>query len=154
MAAETCRRRTAAHSRAARAGPARRGLPFPWSIYSWIDGETATPARIGDLSEFAVDLAAFLVALRGADATGGPQPGRHNFYRGGPLTTYHDETLAAITRLGTAMPSAMCRRIWQDGLDAAWDGSGSGSTGTLPRQPPGARRASGGRYRLRHVRRR
>jgi aminoglycoside phosphotransferase (APT) family kinase protein len=98
------------------------GYPFPWSIYGWIDGDTATPERIGDLAEFAVDVAGFLVALRGVDATGGPGPGRHNFYRGGPLNTYHDETLAAIAELGTAVPADVCRRIWQDGLDAGWDG--------------------------------
>jgi aminoglycoside phosphotransferase (APT) family kinase protein len=33
----------------------------------------------------ASSLAGFLVALRGVDATDGPGPDRHNFFRGGPL---------------------------------------------------------------------
>src|SRR5260221_2625763 len=31
------------------------GYPWSWSIYSWIAGETATPGRIADVSEFAAD---------------------------------------------------------------------------------------------------
>jgi len=103
-------------------GRPAEGYPFPWSVYGWIDGETALAGRIDDLTEFAVDIASFLRALAKADATGGPEPGKHNFFRGGPLTTYHDETLAALATLGDAVPGDTCRRIWQDGLDATWAG--------------------------------
>ncbi|NUR73777.1 MAG: aminoglycoside phosphotransferase family protein [Hamadaea sp.] len=96
--------------------------PFPWSIYGWIDGDLARPDRVRDLTEFAVDVAEFLVALAKADTTGAPGPGEHNFFRGGPLTTYHDETVEAIAKLGDAVPGDFCRRIWQEGLDATWDG--------------------------------
>lgn len=29
------------------------GYPWSWSIYRWLEGETAMPERVGDLQEFA-----------------------------------------------------------------------------------------------------
>jgi aminoglycoside phosphotransferase (APT) family kinase protein len=72
------------------------GFPYPWSVYRWLDGEPAATARIDDLPAFADAVAGFLNALRAIDASDGPPPGRHNFFRGGPLATYEAETLAAI----------------------------------------------------------
>ena len=60
------------------------GFPRPWSIYRWIDGDPATADRIDDLTAFASDLAGFLAALYAIDASDGPAPGKHNFFRGGP----------------------------------------------------------------------
>ncbi len=39
------------------------GYPWSWSIYPWLEGETATLERIADLPEFATTLAHFLTAL-------------------------------------------------------------------------------------------
>ena len=75
------------------------GFPYAWSVYRWLDGELAARAPIGDPPRFAADLAAFLNALGRLDATGGPEPGRHNFFRGGPPATYDRETLEAIEAL-------------------------------------------------------
>ena len=74
-----------------RANPAWDIRP-PWSVYRWLDGEVASEPGIGDLISFATTLAAFLVELQASTPASGPAPGRHNFYRGGPLTTYADET--------------------------------------------------------------
>jgi hypothetical protein len=62
--------------------PLAMGVPtaaylWPWSVYRWIDGVTAEPARIGDLVEFATDLGRFLSALQQIDSTGGPPAGAH-----------------------------------------------------------------------------
>src|SRR6476661_7321914 len=70
------------------------GFPRPWSVYRWLPGEHATMDRVEDLSRFAADLAGFLIALYEIDPAGGPEPGSHNFFRGGPLTTYATETRA------------------------------------------------------------
>src|SRR4051812_13599063 len=70
--------------------------PWHWSVYRWLDGEIATIERIADLPQFATTLAEFLIALQRIDAAGGPPPGRHNFFRGGPLTVYDGETRQAI----------------------------------------------------------
>ena len=100
-----------------------QGYPFPWSVYQWIDADLATTESIRDLTEFATSLAAFLTALSRIDPGDGPAPGNHNFYRGGELTTYHDETLQAIAELGDAVPADLAAEIWQTALDAAWEGT-------------------------------
>ena len=97
------------------------GFPYPWSVYRWLDGELASQAQIDDLSAFASALAGFLTALRRVDATGGPAPGQHNFFRGGPLGTYEEEALQAIDTLGDEIPTAAVRRVWEDAMSTAWD---------------------------------
>jgi aminoglycoside phosphotransferase (APT) family kinase protein len=62
------------------------GYPWAWSVYQWVEGETAA-APVADLSGLAVALGRFLVALQAIDARDGPAPGAHNFHRGGPLAT-------------------------------------------------------------------
>jgi aminoglycoside phosphotransferase (APT) family kinase protein len=69
-------------------GEPASGYPYKWAVYQWIDGDTATPERIGDLVDLARSVAQFLFALQRIDSVEGPRPGPHNFYRGGPLTTY------------------------------------------------------------------
>ena len=117
-------------------GEPGEGYPYAWSIYRWIDGQPATPESIRDLTGFATDLARFLVALQGADATDGPAAGRHNFFRGGPLQTYEEEARAAIADLGDALPGSISERILDDALDAEWSGEpvwfhGDVATGNL-----------------------
>ena len=107
--------------------PVARGLPdldypYPWSIYRWIEGVPAADAVIADETAFAVAVAEFLVALQAADATGGPEHGPHNFFRGGPLTTYAAETEAALAEVGDAVPVEQARAVWTDALAATWTG--------------------------------
>jgi aminoglycoside phosphotransferase (APT) family kinase protein len=96
-------------------------FPYPWSVYRWLDGELASRRRIRNLPSFATTLARFLNALRRVDATGGPAPGEHNFYRGGPLATYEDETLQAIDALGNEVHRDAVRRVWDDAMTTSWD---------------------------------
>jgi aminoglycoside phosphotransferase (APT) family kinase protein len=60
--------------------------------------------------------------LRSVDASGGPAPGRHNFFRGGPLSTYADETLRAIDALRSVIDADAALACWQDAVAAEWDG--------------------------------
>jgi Phosphotransferase enzyme family len=69
------------------------GFPWPWSIYRWTDGAPVTEQTVPDLPQLAADLAGFLAALYRVDPAGGPPPGPHNFFRGGPLAVYDGETL-------------------------------------------------------------
>ena len=94
--------------------------PFPWSIYRWIEGKTATVGRIEDLVEFATTLADFLVALQQIDPTGGPPPGPHNFFRGGSLKVYDAETRQALDALDGQIDTRAAREVWGSALDAAW----------------------------------
>jgi aminoglycoside phosphotransferase (APT) family kinase protein len=97
------------------------GFPYPWSVYRWLEGELASKARIADLTGFATTLAGFLSVLGRIDATGGPEPGQHNFFRGGPLSTYADETHEAIDALGAEVPRDRVERVWEDAMATSWD---------------------------------
>ena len=103
-------------------GQPTEGYPWPWSIYRWLDGETASPARITDLFRFAADLARFLAALQAVDAAGGPAAGPHSFWRGGPLATYDDETRRAIAALAGEIDPRAATATWDAALAAPWPG--------------------------------
>ena len=97
------------------------GYPWEWSIYRWIEGETAAPERIGDLNDFATGLAEFLIALQRIDPTDGPRPGPHNFYRGGSLTNSDAETRQAIAVLKGKLDTEAATEVWDTALKATWD---------------------------------
>jgi aminoglycoside phosphotransferase (APT) family kinase protein len=98
------------------------GYPWPWSVRRWIEGRPATAGRIGDPVVFARDLAAFLVALRGVDATGGPPAGAHSFHRGGDLRVYDAETRSALGVLGDRVDTGVALEVWEHALAATWTG--------------------------------
>jgi aminoglycoside phosphotransferase (APT) family kinase protein len=107
--------------------PVARGVPadgyrFDWSVYEWIDGEPARIDNIDDLTGFADALAAFLVSLQRVDATAGPQPGLHNWFRGGPVQVYDPQMRRALEVLGRRIPRDTVLEIWGTALRAAWDG--------------------------------
>ena len=62
-------------------------------------------------------------ALRQIDPAGGPPPGRHNFFRGGPLTVYDAETRRAIVALEGRIDTGAASAVWEAALGAKWDGS-------------------------------
>jgi aminoglycoside phosphotransferase (APT) family kinase protein len=97
------------------------GYPYRWSVYRWLEGSLTTRERVGDLVAFATDLAGFLRALAAIDATGGPEPGEHNFYRGGPLAYYEREAQEAIERLGDEIPRDAVQRTWADAMATEWE---------------------------------
>ncbi len=97
------------------------GYPYLWSIYGWLDGERASFDRIADPVGFAGDLADFLTALRGIDATDGPQPGVHNWYRGATLRTYDATARGALAELAGHIPVELAAEIWNAALAARWD---------------------------------
>lgn len=104
-------------------GKGRPGLeyPWPWSVNRWIEGETASIDRIADIAEFAKHLASFLNALQSVDATGGPRPGRHNFFRGGELAVYDSETRECIGLLQDVIDPDAATSVWETALDERSD---------------------------------
>ena len=98
------------------------GYPWHWSIYRWLEGENATIERIADLHQFATTLARFLAALWQIDPGGGPPPGQHNFYRGGPLAVYDSETRHAIATLDGKIDTDAATAVWEAALKATWHG--------------------------------
>ncbi|MCZ2827936.1 aminoglycoside phosphotransferase family protein [Modestobacter sp. VKM Ac-2986] len=98
------------------------GLPWPWSVYRWLDGEDAARSPVRDLAALATDLAAFLRALQAIDPAGGPAPGVHNWFRGAPLTHYDDETRQALDVLGDTVDRRAAARVWDTALSTSWRG--------------------------------
>jgi aminoglycoside phosphotransferase (APT) family kinase protein len=99
------------------------GYPWPWSIYRWLDGENVEPTSAANSSVFAADIAAFLAELHGIDPSGGPQPGPHNFYRGGPLSAYDAQVRDSIDRLDSHIDGRAVTEVWESALGSAWLGS-------------------------------
>jgi aminoglycoside phosphotransferase (APT) family kinase protein len=87
-----------------------------------LDGRPATSSNVTSFESLARDLAFFLEALHGIDPTGGPPPGEHNFFRGGPLSTYEQETREAIHVLDGQVDTDSCSRVWDAALAATWSG--------------------------------
>jgi aminoglycoside phosphotransferase (APT) family kinase protein len=102
-------------------GEPDEGYPYRWSVYRWLEGSLASREAIADPVAFATDLAGFLRALAAIDATGGPEPGQHNFFRGGPLGYYEREALEAIERLGDEIPRDAVQRTWADAMASEWE---------------------------------
>ncbi len=96
------------------------GYPWHWSVYRWLEGETAAIGRIADLRQFAISLAQFLTALQRIDVTAGPKPGPDNFFRGGPLTVYDEETRQAIEILDGKIDTDAVTDVWEASLASTW----------------------------------
>jgi aminoglycoside phosphotransferase (APT) family kinase protein len=103
-------------------GAPQTAFPRPWSIYRWLPGRHATVERVADLNLFATDLADFLSDLYRIDAAGGPAPGRHNFFRGGPATTYDAQVRDALSALRGEIDVDAATEVWEAAAAAAWRG--------------------------------
>ncbi|MDG4829294.1 aminoglycoside phosphotransferase family protein [Solwaraspora sp. WMMD1047] len=96
--------------------------PFAWSVYEWIEGRPASFETVADPIGLAEDLADFVGALQRVDATAGPQPGIHNWFRGATLLTYDETARDALADLRGHIDGELALEIWQQALDAKWDG--------------------------------
>ncbi|MGP1283431.1 MAG: aminoglycoside phosphotransferase family protein [Parasphingopyxis sp.] len=96
-------------------------FPWHWSVYGWLDGETAQQAEITDSRKFARSLAQFIRALHRIDSGNGPRPGAHNFHRGGPLMMYDAEARSAIAELADERDAEDAMAIWSAALGSRWD---------------------------------
>jgi aminoglycoside phosphotransferase (APT) family kinase protein len=106
-------------------GEPGEGFPRPWSVYRWLEGETASVERVADREHFAVELAGFLNALHRIDASTGPVAGAHSHFRGGPVSTWDVQTRELLGRLEGRMDVAGGLEVWEAALVAQSD-----------RQPP------------------
>jgi aminoglycoside phosphotransferase (APT) family kinase protein len=100
-----------------------KNYPFNWSIYQWIEGESAQEFAFSniDLEALAGGITQFLNELHTIDAHSGPLPGAHNFYRGGPLSIYDAETTLAIKKLQGFIDTDGATRIWQRAMSSQWN---------------------------------
>jgi aminoglycoside phosphotransferase (APT) family kinase protein len=97
------------------------GYPWPWSIYRWLEGETATIDDIADPKQAAIDLAQFITALQQIDTTGGPLAIDPNG-RGIPLAMRDADTRKAIAALHSVIDVDEATRAWEAALQVSeWD---------------------------------
>mgnify|MGYP002399812845 CR=1 FL=1 len=110
-------------------GHPAEGYPFNWSVCKWLPGASASDAISGsatdfeflDLEQAAIDLAAFIRALRNIDTTGAHQ--RPHGGRGAPLAERDETVRKAIAQLGYRTDSNAVLRSWEESLSApAWSG--------------------------------
>lgn len=94
--------------------------PWRWSVYEWIDGETASEEKIADLPQFARDVGAFLRALQWIDTADGPPAGVRNFFRGGALSHYDAETRDALDLLRPEIDVTAAADLWGAAMAAEW----------------------------------
>ena len=100
-------------------GQPAEGYPFEWSVYEWLPGENAD-GTIYDLDQAAVDLAAFVKALRQIDATDAHL--RPPLDRGAPLAVLDEHARRSITQLGDRIDGDAALRSWEESLGASeWD---------------------------------
>jgi len=98
--------------------------PFVWAVYTWLEGENATPERIGDPRRLVDDLVGFISALQAIDASLGPPPGAHNFLRGAPVRRLDEHVRTTIDVLGSRLDADELTAVWDDSLDAPdWTGA-------------------------------
>ena len=99
------------------------GYPWKWSIYRWLEGDTAAVSHMPDLRVFAMSLAQFLIALQRIDPSNGPVPGPQNFYRGAALRIYDSQTRQAIGILKDKIDGDLATKIWEEAIATTWDHS-------------------------------
>lgn len=95
--------------------------PYPWSIYRWIDGETAAQALDAGGPELATELAGFLIALHQIPTDGAPVAGAQNFFRGAALSVYNGDTQRCLALLQHEIDTARLGDIWAAALASQWD---------------------------------
>ncbi len=102
-------------------GEPGEGFSRKWSVYRWIEGRTATVDRVASLTTFAARLAGFLDALYSIDASSGPPPGVHNFFRGGEIGVYDEQTRQSIQLLADEIDVGAATSVWEAATSSTWD---------------------------------
>ena len=102
-------------------GEPGEGFPWEWLVSPWLPGEDATPDRTRNPA-FALELAQFIKALQGIDATDGPRPDRYNFFRGVPLAMRDERLREAFPHWDGIVDTALLTAAWEEALRApAWE---------------------------------
>ncbi|MFI7386342.1 aminoglycoside phosphotransferase family protein [Streptomyces sp. NPDC049813] len=98
------------------------GYPWPWSVFRWHEGETATVRGLGDSTSAAVELAQFLRELWGCAGVVRPAPDAAVRLRTQPLSSRDRSTRAAIERTADVFDTGTMTAVWQAALAAdPWD---------------------------------
>lgn len=96
--------------------------PYPFSIYKWIEGQSANLVQVDDksLENIAIDLASFLKELQGIKHVEGPKPGQHNWWRGEHISVYDKGTREQITHLVDIIDAKAALDLWERASTTQW----------------------------------
>ena len=99
-------------------GAPAEGYPWRWSVYRWIEGETAQPSRIPDLRQTAIDLAGFVAAVHALELPDAPRS-----QRGVQLATKDAEIRGAIAAVRNEFDAGALTAAWDEAISAPqWEG--------------------------------
>ena len=101
-------------------GEPDESYPWRWSVYRWIEGDTAAFTPIPDLNGFASRLAHFLNVLQSLDTTNGPVPKPGSFSYIGGLAAYDAQTRQAIAALKSKIDADAATELWEAALKTTW----------------------------------
>lgn len=100
-------------------GSPGENYPWHWSVYRWLAGEDIDAKPLTDLKQTAFDLAQFITALQGIDATGGPAPKNPTYGRGVPLARRDEPVRKAIKDCGTMIDAKATTAAWDKAFQAS-----------------------------------
>jgi aminoglycoside phosphotransferase (APT) family kinase protein len=101
-------------------GKPAHGYPYPWLVFTWLDGDDALVGTVGDRCRLARDVAAFVSALQAVDPMGAPPAGS----RAGRLAPHDETTRLAITRLDGLIDVGRAIAVWEAAIAAdPWSAS-------------------------------
>jgi aminoglycoside phosphotransferase (APT) family kinase protein len=94
------------------------GFPFPWAVFTWVDGENVSVSSIGDPEQTAVELAELILAIRSIDAAGAPKG-----LRRGTLRELDGWVRSGAAKLDPRYEAAGLLAAWDEALEIpAWNG--------------------------------
>lgn len=97
-------------------GDPAEGYPFPWGVFTWIEGENVPVTGVAPGT--GSDLARLILAVREFDATHAPQGLRH-----GTLQELDVWVRSHVAKLNDSYDGSGLLAAWEETLDApAWDG--------------------------------
>lgn len=92
-------------------GAPGHGYPLPWSVQTWVDGDTASPTSSATSDGLARDLAELIGVLRQCD-TGGRRFNGNN--RGGRLLNHDAWMKECINRSAELLDRGTMQRMWSE----------------------------------------
>lgn len=104
-------------------GMPSKDYPWYWSIYKWLEGESANCLMLSDahLEIIAAQLAQFLRAFHQFDAEDAPAPGLHNWWRAAHTSVYDAETKSLMEKLKDFIDVNNARSLWQRAINSKWN---------------------------------
>lgn len=89
------------------------GIPWPWTVFHWVEGDNPAPHRLSSPDILAEDLARFIEAMRALDPAGAPPTVWTR-----PLHEEDDRVRTVLPGLGGRIDIGAIRSAWREALEA------------------------------------